>query len=491
MKIPEFTLAEGQPIPDPSVSTTLPTFGGGALTTLGDTLLLETLAHFNRERIPERVVHAKAAGAWGQFEVTNDISHLTTAKFLNGIGKKTPVLFRGSTTSGEKGSADTVRDVRGFSVKFFTEEGNHDIVGNHVPVFFVRDPIKFPSLNRSHKRHPTTNRVDPTMFWDFHVNHPESFHTLLHLFGSRGIPASVCRMTGFGVHTYKLIAPDGSFRYCKFHFRPTPGSANISAEVAERLAGANPDYHTQELFAAIACGDYPVWNFFIQVMEPEQAEKYGLALFDITKVWPHKDFPLIPVGKMTLNKNPENYFAEIEQAAFSPSNMVPGIAVSPDPMLQARMFAYPDAQRYRLGANYTQLPPNRPVVPVYAPYERDGAGTMTRNYGGDPNYVRSRYTSASRSKSAQEVRHDEWLLRSGAVLGLNEIPVDEEDYTQPRDLWRRVFDDEERRKWVATVSRNLAEVPPELQKAAIEMFGKVDPQIAEMLVAQLKETPRL
>ncbi|RFU27762.1 hypothetical protein B7463_g8571, partial [Scytalidium lignicola] len=397
-KTPIFSLAEGQPIPNPAVSITLPTFGGGGLVTLQDTNLLETLAHFNRERIPERVVHAKAVGAWGEFELTNDISHLTTAKFLNSVGKKTSVLFRVSTTGGEKGSADTVRDVRGFSVKFFTEEGNHDIVGNHVPAFFIRDPVQFPSLNRSHKKHPQTNRHDDTMFWDFHVHHPESTHALLHLFGSRGIPASVRRITGFGVHTFKLVAPDGSFKYCKFHFRPARGSANISSSEATRLASINPDYHNQDMFDAISRKDYPVWHLYIQIMEPEQAENYGLAVFDITKVWPHKDFPLIP---------PNNYFAEIEQAAFSPSNMVPGIAPSPDPMLQARMFAYPDAQRYRLGANYTQLPSNRPVAPVYAPYERDGMATMTNNYNGAPNYVRSIFTPAIRSKSAQEIRHEE------------------------------------------------------------------------------------
>lgn len=242
-KPPVFTLAEGQPIPNPGASINLPTFGGGGLITLSDTLLLETLAHFNRERIPERVVHAKAAGALGEFEVTNDISHLTAAKFLNGVGKKTPILFRLSTTGGEKGSADTVRDVRGFSVKFFTEEGNHDIVGNHVPAFFIRDPVLFPSLNRSHKKHPQTNRPDETMFWDFHVHHHESTHALFHLFGSRGVPASVRRVTGFGVHTFKLIAPDNSFKYCKFHFRPVQGVANMSPAEAAQIAGLNPDYH--------------------------------------------------------------------------------------------------------------------------------------------------------------------------------------------------------------------------------------------------------
>ncbi|GAD94110.1 catalase, putative [Paecilomyces variotii No. 5] len=490
MSRPTFTLAEGQPISDPSVSTTLPIFGGGGLTTLGDTLLIETLTHFNRERIPERVVHAKAAGAWGEFEVTQDNSWLTAAKFLNGVGKKTKVLFRGSTTGGEKGSADTVRDVRGFSVKFFTEEGNHDIVGNHVPVFFVRDPVRFPSVNRSHKKHPATNRPDWTMFWDFHVNQPESVHTLMHLFGSRGIPDSIRRMSGFGVHTFKMVTADGRFRYCKFHFKPTQGFTPFSRQEATRMAGVNSDFHNEDLWNAIARGEYPVWKLYVQVMEPEQAETYGRALFDITKVWPHKDFPLIELGQMTLNKNPENWFAEIEQAAFSPSNMVPGIAMTPDPMLQARMFAYPDAQRYRLGVNYTQLPPNRAICPVFAPFERDGMGTISRNYGGEPNYVRSTLSSGIPSQVLSNVRHTERIERN-AVLAQNEIHVDDEDYIQPRELWKRVFDEAEKKQWVATVSETLEGVPPELKEAVIAMFGKVDPQIVQMMAAKTKVNSHL
>ncbi|KAI8650942.1 Catalase [Fusarium keratoplasticum] len=487
MSRPVYTLAEGQPLRDPSVSTTLPIFGGGGITTLGDTLLLETLAHFSRERIPERVVHAKASGAWGEFEVTNkDIAQLTCAKFLDTVGKKTPVLFRLSTTGGEKGSADTVRDVRGFSVKFYTEEGNHDIVGNHVPVFFIRDPMRFPSLNRSHKKHPATNRPDATMFWDFHVNQPESVHALMHLFGTRGLPDSIRRVTGFGVHTFKLVDSQGRFRYCKFHFRPESGQTHYaSAGEAEKEAGANPDHHNQDLWEAIARGEYPVWKLYVQIMEPEQAETFGRALFDITKVWSHKDFPLIEVGKMTLNKNPDNYFADIEQAAFSPSNMVPGIAMTPDPMLQARMFAYPDAQRYRLGVNYTQLPSNRPIAPVYAPYERDGI-TVTKNYGGDPNYVRSTLSPGISSTTMTQISHHE-RVASTAVLGLNEIPVDEQDYVQPRELWRRVFDEEERAQWIETVTGALEGVPAPLRQAVVEMFSKVDPTIGQRMMAKFKE----
>ncbi|KAJ5326223.1 Catalase mono-functional heme-containing [Penicillium brevicompactum] len=471
MSKPNFTLAEGQPVVDPSVSTTFPTFGGGAYTTLGDTLLIETLTHFNRERIPERVVHAKASGAWGEFEVTNDIGALTSAKFLNGVGKKTPVLFRLSTTGGEKGSADTVRDVRGFSVKFFTEDGNHDIVGNHIPVFFVRDPIRFPSLNRSHKRHPATNRPDWNMFWDFHTNQPESVHALMHLFGSRGIPDSIRRVTGFGVHTFKLMTADGTFRYCKFHFRPTLEITHFSGSNATRMAGANPDYHNQDLWDAIAQGNYPVWKLYVQIMESAQAEAFGRGLFDITKVWPHKEFPLIEVGKMTLNKNPENYFAEIEQAAFSPSNMVPGIAMTPDPMLQAP-------------------PPNRAICPVYHPFERDGMGTITRNYGGDPNYVRSSLSPGIPSQPVSDVRHTEPIERN-ATLGQNELSVEDEDFIQPRELWNRVFDENERRNWVANVSETLEDLPAELRQSVAAMFSKVDLRIGQMLAAKASNSSRL
>ncbi|KAL4886163.1 catalase-like domain-containing protein [Aspergillus karnatakaensis] len=490
MSNPIFTLAEGQPVVDPAVSITLPTAGGGGLLTLGDTALLETLAHFNRERIPERVVHAKAAGAWGEFEVTNDISHLTTAKFLNGVGKKTPLLFRLSTTGGEKGSADTVRDVRGYSVKFFTEEGNHDIVGNHIPVFFVRDPIRFPSLNRSHKKNPATNRPDMSMFWDFHTNQPESVHALMHLFGSRGLPASIRRLTGFGVHTFKLVAPDGTQNYCKFHFRPEKGVANLTPKEAQQLTGLNADFHNADLWNAINRGEYPTWKLYIQVMTLQQAEKNGLRVFDITKVWPFGEFPLIEVGRMTLNKNPENYFAEIEQAAFSPSNMVPGIAASPDPMLQARMYAYPDAQRYRLGVNYPHLPPNRPRCPVFHPFERDGAGTITANYGGLPNYVRSSISPGVRSAAVQDVRHNDWL-RSGGVLGLNEIAVTEEDFVQPRELWRRVFDADEKRLFVGNVVESLSGCPGWLVEKVVALFGRVDGEIARGLEGRLREVARL
>jgi catalase len=270
---------------------------------LQDTQLIETLAHFSRERIPERVVHARAVGAWGEFEVTHDISHLTSAKFLTGIGKKSKTLARISTVGPERGSSDTVRDVRGWALKIFTEEGNQDFVFNNIPVFFIRDPIKFPSLNRSHKRHPATNLTDATMFWDFHVHNQEGIHALMLLFSERGTPKSARHTNGYSGHTYKLTKPDGTFHYAKFHFKSNQGNETLTNAESVRLAGEDPDNHTADLYNAIESGNYPSWTLYIQVMTPEQAETYRWNVFDMTKIWPHADFPLQPVGKLTFNKN--------------------------------------------------------------------------------------------------------------------------------------------------------------------------------------------
>ena len=270
---------------------------------LQDTQLIETLAHFARERIPDRVVHAHAVGAWGEFEVTHDVSHLTSANFLNGIGKKSKTLSRISTVGPGAGSADTIRDVRGWGLKIFTEEGNQDFVFNDIPVFFIRDPIKFPSLNRSHKRHPATNITDSTMFWDFHAQNQESIHALMILFSDRGTPKSVRHVNGYSGHTYKLTKPDGTFHYVKFHFKSNQGNDTLTDAQAKRLAGENPDSHAADLHDAIEAGNFPSWTLYIQVMTPQEAETYRWNIFDMTKVWPHADYPLQPVGKLTFNKN--------------------------------------------------------------------------------------------------------------------------------------------------------------------------------------------
>jgi catalase len=336
-----------------------------------------------------RVVHAKAAGAWGEFECTHDVSDFTTANFLSEVGKKTKVLARISTVAGERGSSDTLRDIRGFALKMFTEEGNWDFVGNDLPVFFIRDPVKFPSLNRSHKRHPQTDVPDATMFWDFHNNNQEGVHSLMQLFGGRGIPKSLRNVNGYGNHTFKFGNPkDGTFKYCKIQFKPDDGITTLTQEEGIKLAGTEPDYHVKDMYNAIERGDYPSWTMYLQVMDPKDAETYRWNIFDITRVWPHADYPLRPVGKLTLNRNPDNHFQDIEQAAFSPSNMVPGIAASADIMLQARMFSYPDAARYRVGPNYQQLPCNK-ALHVYSPFQRDGPMRMDGNYDGAPNYGKS------------------------------------------------------------------------------------------------------
>ncbi|KAE8406687.1 catalase core domain-containing protein [Aspergillus pseudonomiae] len=288
-------------------------------------------AHFSSERIPERVVHAKAAGAYGKFTVTDDCSDITSASFLNQVGKKTPVLWRVSTVGPEAGSADTSRDVHGWAMRLYTDEGNLDWVFNNTPVFFVRDPIKFPSMNRSHKRHPQTHLPDPNMFWDFNVGNPEGVHELLHPFSDRGTPASLRDMNAYSGHTYKFTREDGSFKYVKIHIKANQGVQNLTKEEAVRIAGENPDFLIKGTFEAIEKGDYPTWNVYVQVMDPTQAKNYWWNIFDMTKVWPHYDFPLRQIGRLTLNRNPNNYFTDIEQASFSPSNMVSGFAPSADP----------------------------------------------------------------------------------------------------------------------------------------------------------------
>ncbi|KAI9727069.1 MAG: hypothetical protein M1834_008537 [Cirrosporium novae-zelandiae] len=469
------------PYADP---TTVQHFGRQSiegLLLLQDTQLIETLAHFSRERIPERVVHAKAAGAFGEFEVTHDISSLTSAAFLNGIGKKSKVLLRISTVGPERGSADSVRDVRGWGMKIYTEEGNQDFVFNDIPIFFVRDPVKFPSVNRSHKRNPRSNLSDSTMFWDFHNNNQEGIHALMVLFSDRGVPTSVRNLNSYGNHTYKLTKDDGTFSYVKFHFKTNQGIKTLAQDEAVKLAGEHPDHHTEDLFTAIERGDYPSWTLYIQVMSPSEAESYRWNIFDVTKVWPHVDFPLVPVGKLTLNKNPENYFADIEQASFSPSTMVPGIAPSADPLLQARMFAYPDAARYRLGVNYQQLPCNAAVSPVYCPYQRDGLMTLKSNYGGDPNYVRSTrrpVTFKGNIGAKGQSQHDRWV---GEVC-IFTSEVTDADFEQPRMFWEVLGKQNgQQDNFIYNISCHLKGAIPEGRKETYKMFTRVNPGLGKRI----------
>ncbi|CAN9245873.1 unnamed protein product [Alternaria alternata] len=465
---PVYTLAEGRSVQDPTAQTVLrgsPLKGGG-LALLSDTQLIETLAHFPRERIPERVVHAKAAGAWGEFEVTHDISHITSANFLNKIGKKIKVLARISTVAGSKGSSDTVRDIRGWALKFFTDEGNWDMVGDDLPVFFIRDPVKFPFLNRSHQAHPQTHVPDSTMFWDFHNNNQEGMHALMQLFGNRGVPESLRNITGYGVHTFKFGKPeDRSFKYVKIHFKPDAGNVTMKSADAARLAGEEPDYHVKDMFNAIE----------------NEAENYRWNIFDATRIWPHADYPPIPVGKLTLNKNPANYHQDVEQAAFSPSTLVPGIGPSADIMLQARMFSYPDAARYRVGPNYQQLPCNR-AKNVYSPYQRDGPIRMDGNYGADPDYVRSSFRKIQ--SGPPDVAHDKWV---GEVSSYTS-EVTDEDFEQPRNLWalcKKWGDDQ---IFIDNLSGHMKKALPQVQRESIKMFAKVDKEIGERLEKALGDS---
>ncbi|KAJ1978924.1 catalase A, partial [Dimargaris cristalligena] len=380
---PILTTSTGCPVDNNQTSLTA---GPRGPIMISDTALIDKLSHFDRERIPERVVHAKGAGAHGYFEVTKDISHLTRAKFLSTVGKRTPMFARFSTVGGESGSADTARDPRGFALKFYTEEGNYDMVGNNTPIFFVRDPIKFPDFIHTQKRNPRTHLKDLDMVWDFFSLVPESLHQATILFSNRGTPDGFRHMHGYSSHTFKLVDNHGKFRYFKWHFRTNQGVKNLAAQRAAQLEGENPDYATQDLFNAIADNNFPSWTAYIQVMEPEQAKKFRYDIFDVTKVWSQKEYPLMEVGKFTLNRNPENYFAEVEQAAFSPGNLVPGIDASFDRMLQGRLFSYPDTHRHRLGPNFNQIPINVPQNAKVANHQRDGAMTVNDNGCSMPNY---------------------------------------------------------------------------------------------------------
>ncbi|HEY0281874.1 MAG TPA: catalase, partial [Rhizomicrobium sp.] len=329
-----------------------------------DYQLLEKLAHQNRERIPERTVHAKGWGAFGTLTITSDITRYSKAAVFSAVGKKTPMLARFSTVAGEMGAADAERDVRGFALKFYTEEGNWDLVGNNTPVFFVRDPYKFPDFIHTQKRHPRTNMRSPTAMWDFWSLSPESLHQVTILMSDRGLPTDVRHIDGFGSHTYSLINAANERFWVKFHFKTKQGHKHYTNAEAEQVVGKTRESTQADLFGSIEKGDFPRWRFCVQIMPETDADKTPYNPFDLTKVWPHSDYPLIEVGVMELNRNPDNYFTEIEQAAFSPSNIVPGIGLSPDKMLQARIFSYADAHRHRLGTHYEALPVNEPKCPV-------------------------------------------------------------------------------------------------------------------------------
>ncbi|WNQ13329.1 catalase KatA [Paenibacillus aurantius] len=462
----KLTTSWGAPVGDNQNSITA---GSRGPTLIQDVHLLDKLAHFNRERVPERVVHAKGAGAHGYFEVTRDVSPYTKAAFLSEVGKRTPLFVRFSTVAGENGSADTVRDPRGFAVKFYTEEGNYDLVGNNTPVFFIRDAIKFPDFIHTQKRHPQTHLKNPTAVWDFWSLSPESLHQVTILMSDRGIPATFRHMHGFGSHTFKWVNAEGKGVWVKYHFKTEQGVKNLTSDVAAQLAGENPDYHTEDLFNSIEEGDFPAWTLYVQVMPLEDAETYRFDPFDVTKVWSQKDYPLMEVGRMVLDRNPSNYFTEVEQATFSPGTLVPGIEVSPDKMLQGRLFAYADAHRYRVGANHQALPINRPLSEVNH-YQRDGQMRFDSNGGGSVYYEPNSLGGPKESPADRPSPHPV----SGTA---DSTAYDRDDhYTQAGDLYR-LMSEEERSRLVSTIVTAMKPVPREdILARQIGHFYKADPE---------------
>lgn len=469
------TTAAGCPVADNQNSITA---GPRGPVLMQDLHLMEKLANFNRERVPERVVHAKGTGAYGTFTVTADISKYTCAKLFSKIGNQCETFTRFSTVAGELGSADTARDPRGFATKFYTEEGNWDLVGNNTPVFFIRDPLKFPDFIHSQKRHPTTGLRDAAMQWDFWSLSPESMHQITWLFGDRGIPATLSQMDGFGSHTFSLWNSDGERFWIKWHLKTQQGIDCLTAEEAERIAGENPDYHREELHNAIAQGNNPKWTVKLQIMPEKDADNYAVNPFDLTKVWHYTDYPLIEVGVLELNRNPLNHFAEVEQAAFGPGNLPPGLGSSPDKMLQARLQAYPDAHRYRIGVNHAQLDVNKPRCPVRS-YQRDGQARFDGNGGGTPVYQPNSFDGP-----VDDARYSEPPLRIDGDADRYNHREGNDDYTQAGDLYR-LMDGEAKVRLIGNIVGAMQGVPREIQVRQIGHFIKADPAYGEGIATGL------
>jgi catalase len=420
---------------------------------LQDFILHEKLAHFNRERIPERVVHAKGSGAYGTFTVTHDITKFTRAKLFNEIGKQTRVFLRFSTVGGEKGSADTERDPRGFALKFYTEDGNWDLVGNNTPIFFIKDAKKFPDFIHTQKRDPRTNTKSATMVWDFWSLNPESLHQVMFLMSDRGTPYSYRHMNGYGSHTFSFINAENERYWVKFHFKTQQGIKNFSNDEAAKMRGEDPDWAQRDLFESIEKGNFPRWAMKVQIMTDEQAKTFRFNPFDVTKVWPHSEFPLIDVGTLELNVNPQNYFADVEQSAFAPAHVVDGISYSPDRMLQGRILAYTDAHRYRLGANYEQIPVNRCPFAVNN-YQRDGAMRVDGNGGGHPNYFPNSFDQIVPDESYKEPAY---TVDSNVIGWFDRNAEGENDhYTQPGIFFREVLNEQDKKALINNIVGSMS-----------------------------------
>lgn len=467
---PKMTTSAGAPIPDNQNSQTA---GARGPLLMQDYQLIEKLAHQNRERIPERTVHAKGWGAFGTFTVTHDVTQYTQAKLFSEVGKQTPMLARFSTVAGELGAADAERDVRGFALKFYTEDGNWDLVGNNTPVFFIRDAYKFPDFIHTQKRHPRTHVRSTTAMWDFWSLSPESLHQVTILMSDRGLPVSPRFMNGYGSHTYSLINAAGERLWVKFHFKTQQGHRHLIDAEATEVVGKTRESFQEDLFGSIESGEFPKWDLKIQVMTQLQADELSFNPFDLTKVWPHADFPLIDVGVMELNRNPDNYFAEIEQAAFSPSNVVPGISFSPDKMLQARIFSYADAHRYRLGTHYEALPVNQPKCPVHH-YHKDGPMRFFENNPNPDAY----YEPNSFGGPVESPEYKEPPLAIEGAADRYDHRVGNDDFSQPRALFE-LFDDGEKQRLFGNISRAMSGVPQEIIDRQLALFEQVHSDYAD------------
>jgi len=470
METKTLTTTAGAPVPDNQNSLTA---GARGPVLLQDYQLIEKLAHQNRERIPERVVHAKGWGAFGTFTVTHDITKYTKAKIFSEVGKKTEMVARFSTVAGEQGAADAEHDVRGFALKFYTEEGNWDMVGNNTPVFFVRDPYKFPDFIHTQKRHPKTNLRSATAMWDFWSLSPESLHQVTILMSDRGLPIDPMHMNGYGSHTYSFWNDAGERYWVKFHFKTRQGHKHYTNEEAEKIIGDTRESYQEALFGAIEEGNFPQWDVKVQIMPETDAEKTPYNPFDLTKVWPHGDYPLHDVGVMELNRNAENYFTEIEMAAYSPSNIVPGISYSPDKMLQARVFSYADAHRYRLGTHYEALPVNAPKCAVNH-YHKDGAMRFFRNDTGNPDAY---YEPNSMHGPVQDESALEPPLRIDGDADRYNHREGNDDYSQPRALFN-LFDDAQKDRLFHNIAAAMGGVPEEIVQRQLAHFHRVHPDYA-------------
>ncbi|PWI41430.1 catalase [Streptomyces sp. ICBB 8177] len=480
MPKPTLTTESGAPVADNQNSATA---GVGGPLLLQDQHLLEKLARFNRERIPERVVHARGSGAHGYFEVTDDVTGFTRADFLGSVGRRTPVFARFSTVADSLGGADAVRDPRGFALKFYTDEGNYDLVGNNTPVFFIKDPIKFPDFIHSQKRDPFTGVQEPDNVWDFWAHSPEATHQITWLMGDRGIPASYRHMNGYGSHTYQWTNAAGEAFFVKYHFKTNQGIRCLSSEQAAEQVGKDANSHQRDLVQAIERGVNPSWTLYVQIMPAAEAPSYRFNPFDLTKVWPHADYPLQRVGRLVLDRNPDNVFAEVEQAAFSPNNFVPGIGPSPDKMLQGRLFAYADAHRYRLGVNHTQLPINAPKFEA-ANYGRDGLMATRNGSRHAKNYEPNSYDGP--------VQTDQPLSAPLAVAGhtgTHEAPAHtkDDDFFQAGELYR-LMSEEEKKRLVANIAGGLSQVSrDDVIEKNLAHFHAADPDYGKRVEAAVRE----